>query len=508
NRWKTVSLGAVSLVLTVVCFAMLPVTFQPTVNVDSSQVQIEMPPGTTLQQTATVANRVAAFLRRTPEVENAFADIDVGSANVYLTLHKKRKMTSVEFERHYAPALRAIPDARINFASQSGAGGGRDLNVTLVGDDPDKLNLAAATLINEMRKLPELREPRINGDLRRPEMTIRPRLDLAAQLGVSTAALSQAIRIATLGEINQNSAKFSLSDRQIPIRVALAEDSRENLSAIENLPVPTATGGSVPLKLVADISFGAGPTTIRRFDQRRRLSIGADLAPGLVSGEAMKKIMALPALQHLPMGVERVPFGDQKWQAELVSNFIFAVISGIFLVFAVLVLLYKRILPPFVNMGSLLLAPLGGAIALLITGNPLSLPVFIGLLMLLGIVAKNSILLIDFAIEEISKGVPKDEAIVDAGHKRAQPIVMTTVAMVAGMLPIALSFTGDGSWRAPMGITVIGGLILSTVLTLLIVPAGFHLADSIEKWLGGFFGRILTYKPGDENRPAAPQPAE
>src|SRR3954469_3582606 len=508
NRWKTVSLGAVSLVLTVVCFAMLPVTFQPTVNVDSSQVQIEMPPGTTLQQTAAVANRVAAFLRHTPEVENAFADIDVGSANVYLTLHKKRTMTSVEFERHYAPALRAIPDARINFASQSGAGGGRDLNVTLVGDDPDKLNLAATTLINEMRKLPELREPRINGDLRRPEMTIRPRLDLAAQLGVSTAALSQAIRIATLGEINQNSAKFSLSDRQIPIRVALAEDARENLSAIENLPVPTSAGGSVPLKLVAEITFSAGPTTIRRFDQRRRLSIGADLAPGLVSGEAMKKILALPALQHLPMGVERVPFGDQKWQAELVSNFLFAVISGIFLVFAVLVLLYKRILPPFVNMGSLLLAPLGGALALLITGNPLSLPVFIGLLMLLGIVAKNSILLIDFAIEEIGRAVPKDEAIVDAGHKRAQPIVMTTVAMVAGMVPIALSFTGDGSWRAPMGITVIGGLVLSTLLTLLIVPAGFHLADSFEKGLGALFGRAPTSKPRDDTRAPEPQPAE
>jgi multidrug efflux pump subunit AcrB len=214
-------------------------------------------------------------------------------------------------------------------------------------------------------------------------------------------------------------------------------------------------------------------------------------------------------MKNLPIGVEQIPFGDQKWQAELVKNFIFAVISGIFLVFAVLVLLYKRVLPPFVNMGSLLLAPLGSALALIITHNPLSLPVFIGLLMLLGIVAKNSILLIDFAIEEMGKGVPKDEAIVDAGHKRAQPIVMTTVAMVAGMLPIAFSFTGDGSWRAPMGITVIGGLILSTVLTLVIVPAGFHLADSFEKWLAPLFGRMLTYKPGDDGTPVAePQPAE
>ncbi|MFL6856373.1 MAG: efflux RND transporter permease subunit [Allosphingosinicella sp.] len=508
NRWKTVSMGVAAFALTIFCFSRLPTTFQPPVNTDSSQIQIEMAPGTTLDQTAAVANRVAAMIKRAPQVEKAFTDIDVGSASVYLTLKKKRDMTSVEFERHYAPSLRNIPDARINFASQSGAGGGRDLNVTLVGDDPVKLNQAAVSLIAQMRKLPELREPRINGDLRRPEITIRPRLDLAAQLGVSTASLSQAIRIATLGEINQNSAKFSLSDRQIPIRVALAEDARENLGAIENLPVPTSAGGSVPLKLVADISFGAGPTQIRRFDQRRRLSIGADLAPGLVSGDAMKQIMALPAMQHLPSGVERVPFGDQKWQAELVSNFIFAVISGVFLVFAVLVLLYKRVLPPFVNMGSLLLAPLGSALALMITGNPLSLPVFIGLLMLLGIVAKNSILLIDFAIEEMGKGVPKDEAIVDAGHKRAQPIVMTTVAMVAGMVPIALSFTGDGSWRAPMGITVIGGLVLSTLLTLLIVPAGFHLADSFEKWLGPLFGRVLTYKPGDDTRAPEPQPAE
>ncbi|HEY0413579.1 MAG TPA: efflux RND transporter permease subunit, partial [Allosphingosinicella sp.] len=301
NRWKTVFLGVFALGLTVFCFGQLPTTFQPTVNTDSSQIQIEMPPGTTLQQTATIANRVAALIRRAPEVSNAFADINVGNANVYLTLNKDRKMTSVEFERHYAPMLRAIPDARINFASQSGAGGGRDLNITLVGDDPVKLNQAAVTLIAQMRKLPELREPRINGDLRRPEITVRPRLDLAAQLGVSTAALSQAIRIATLGEINQNSAKFSLSDRQIPIRVALAEDARANLSAIENMPVPTATGTSVPLKLVADISFGAGPTQIRRYDQRRRLSIGADLAPGLVSGEAMPKILALPAMKNLPI---------------------------------------------------------------------------------------------------------------------------------------------------------------------------------------------------------------
>jgi multidrug efflux pump subunit AcrB len=351
-----------------------------------------------------------------------------------------------------------------------------------------------------------VRAPRIDGDLRRPEITIKPRFDLAADMGVTTAALSQTIRIATLGDIDQNVAKFSLSDRQIPIRVLIEETARQNIATIENLPVPTVSGGSVPLKVVADIGFGSGPTEIRRYAQKRRVVVGARSAPGFVTGDAMKKINRLPAMTDLPVGVEKVDFGSAKWQAEMFMNFIVAVISGVLLVFAVLVLLYKRVLPPFVNMGSLLLAPLGGAVALHLTGNVLSMPVFIGILMLLGIVAKNSILLIDFALEEMNKGVDQMTAIVDAGHKRAQPIVMTTVAMVAGMIPTAMSLSGDAAWRAPMGITVIGGLILSTVLTLLIVPASFSLADDFEKWLGPKFGKLMT--KGDEDKAAAPQPAE
>jgi multidrug efflux pump subunit AcrB len=179
----------------------------------------------------------------------------------------------------------------------------------------------------------------------------------------------------------------------------------------------------------------------------------------------------------------------------------------VLLVFAVLVLLYRRFLAPFVNMGSLLLAPLGAVIALHLTGNPISLPVLIGILMLFGIVAKNSILLVDFAVEMINHGMPKDEAIWEAGHKRAQPIVMTTVAMVAGMLPIALSLAGDASWRAPMGVTVIGGLIFSTMLTLLLVPAYFSLAIDMEGWFAKHFTRLIGTGAHSTSR-AEPLPAE
>jgi multidrug efflux pump subunit AcrB len=471
-------------------------------------VRIELPPGSTLGQTEIIADRVATLLNKQQEVDAAFADVNVGGANIYLTLRKDRKRTSVEFERALQPQLAALADARVSFQSQSGGFSGRDITLIIGSDDPAQLYTHAQKIVHDLSGISAIRSPRIEGDMARPEIVITPRLDLAADLGVTTAALSQAIRIATLGDIDQNVAKFSLSDRQIPIRVVLAEESRRNLSTIENMPVPTASGGSVPLKAVAEIHFGAGPTEIRRYNQIRRIVIGADLAPNVVMSDAMKQINALPSYTNLPQGIRKITQGDAKWQAEMINNFIIAVLSGILLVFAVLVLLYRRIMAPFVNMGSLLLAPLGGAVALHIAGQPVSMPVFIGLLMLLGIVAKNSILLVDFAIEEIGNGVPKHEAILDAGHKRAQPIVMTTVAMVAGMVPTAISLSGDAAWRAPMGVTVIGGLILSTILTLVIVPASYSIADDIERGLAKRLGRLLTFKAGDDGKHPAPQPAE
>ncbi len=512
HRVWIVGIGVAAFATSIFLFATLPQQFQPTINSDYSQVRWELPPGSTLAQSEHISNEINDILEADKTVENAFYDVNVGGGTVYITLKKKREQTSVDWERGLQPKMAAIPDARVSFQSQSGGFSGRDLTFIIGGDDPALLERHAMKIVGEMGKLKELRSPRIEGDIPRPEIIVKPRLDLAAELGVTTSALSQTIRIATIGDIDQNAAKFSLSDRQIPIRVLLSEDSRRALATIENLPVPTSRGTTVPLKSVAEIGFGAGPTELRRYNQTRRIVIGADLAPGLVTGDAQKKIDALPAIKNMPQGVRKIIQGDAKWQAELINNFLIAVVSGLLLVFSTLVLLYRRFLSPLVNMSSLLLAPLGGLLGLLITGMEISMPVYIGLLMLLGIVAKNSILLVDFAIEEMDHGVGKMEALLDAGRKRAQPIVMTTVAMVAGMVPTALSLSGDGAWRAPMGVVVIGGLTLSTLLTLLIVPAGFSLADSIEKRLGRFFSRnLLTYRKGDDVKPhgaAAPEPAE
>ncbi|WP_324740746.1 efflux RND transporter permease subunit [Tsuneonella sp. CC-YZS046] len=510
HRVWMLGVGVGALVLTGLLMGLIPQQFQPNADQDWSQAKIEMVPGTTLEQTEAVSDEVIAVLEKQPEVARVIGVVREAGADLYITLSEKRDAKSYEFERRLTPQLQDIADARVSFVSQSdGVGSGRDITVMLTGSDSELLEKTAHTLVGQMRGIRELVAPRLDADLKRPELVIVPRFDLAAQLGVTTAALSQTIRIATMGEIDQAAAKFSLSDRQVPIRVILPKYARRDIATIKNLPVPTASGASVPLKRVAEIRFGAGPTQIQRYNQARRVIIGADLADGAVAGPAEKKIQQLPIMRNLPPGVGTAPVGEAKWQGEMIQNFINAVISGIFLVFAVLVLLYKRFVSPLVNMTSLLLAPLGGLIAIALIGQPISISVYIGILMLLGIVAKNSILLIDFAIEEMEKGVPKLEAILDAGHKRAQPIVMTTVAMTAGMVPTAISLSGDGSWRAPMGTTVIGGLILSTMLTLLIVPAGFSLADGFEKRIGpGLRRRFLTYRPGDAEPRAPAQPAE
>jgi multidrug efflux pump subunit AcrB len=488
----------------------LPTQFFPSMNSDFSMITVAMVPGTTLEQTQAVADQVSKLVYEDKDVTTALTSVREGSARLFVNLKQERSKTSQEFERGLTPIFQQIPDARISFLNigpgggAGGGGSGRAISIMLSGSNPVALNDAAASLTEQMKGVKELVAPRIAADMRRPEIIIKPRLDLAASMGVTTAALSQAIRIATIGDIDQNAAKFSLVDRQVPIRVRMSESSRRNLSSIQNLPVPTSTGGSVPLSSVADVGIGSGPVSVQRYNQSRRVFIGADLAPGVVKGDAMAAIHKLPVMVNLPAGVSNAPFGEDRWQAEMGASFGKALVAGVLLVFSVLVLLYHRFISPLVNMGSLFLAPLGGLLALAMFGQPISITVFIGILMLFGIVAKNSILLVDFAIDEMARGTSRFDAIIEAGHKRAQPIVMTTVAMTAGMIPTAISVSGDGAWRAPMGTVVIGGLILSTLLTLLIVPAGFSLADGLEKRIGPRLrGSLLTYKPEDSYPDAA-----
>src|SRR5215469_8498933 len=513
HRWKTVFAGLAFLAVSIAGVFLMPTSFVPEDDLGASWLMIELPPGVRLEDTSRISAAAYRVLARQPEVLNVVEalgqsddGVRTGELDIQLVPRSQRTLSQHDWEDRVIKELKQIPDAQMHF-QRGGDDSGRDISIYITGDDPVAAERSARELVAQMQKLPELRDARINNDMPRPEILVKPHLDLASQLGVTVEAISETIRIATLGDLDQNSAKFSLADRQVPIRVSLIEDSRKNLSTLENLPVPTIGGGAVPLKAVADISFGEGPTRIRRYNQSRRFSVEADLTPGTAFGTAMKKINALPVLKNMPQGVHRVDVGQARWMNELAINFLVAVATGTLLVFAVLVLLFGRVLQPTTILLTLPFSLGGALLALFLTGYSLGLSVMIGFLMLMGIVAKNAILLVDFAIEEMRAGKDRLTAIREAGHKRARPIVMTTVAMIAGMLPVALGWGGDTEFRAPMAIAVIGGLTTSTALTLVMVPAIFTLLDDLERWLAPKFGRVLAPQPEPVASASKPQAA-
>ena len=506
HRWKTILFGVAFFAASIVGLGLIPKTFVQNSDSSSASLSIELPPGVQLADTEKVADRAYRIIARQPYVkgidESVGGNGSVRSANLYISLvpPSQRPVSQDQWQNEMLAKLRSIPNAQMYFQNFNGDSDGHDITIDLTGDNLRLLEHTAHKVMGEMAALPDLRDVSSEDGLPRPEIRIRPRFDLAAELGVTVADISQTIRIATLGDLLQNDAKFTLPDRQVPILVNLKRSARTNLNTLENLPVPTANGGSVPLKAVADFGFGQGPTEIHSRDQRLRIAIDADLN-GVQLGKAMKQIHALPTLRHLPPGVHLAETGNARLMSELFTDFLIAMGTGILMVFAVLVLLFARVLQPITILSALPLS-IGGAVgALFITGKPLSLGVMIGFLMLMGIVAKNSILLVDFAIEEMRAGKDRFTALLEAGHKRARPIVMTTVAMVAGMLPVAFAI-GD-AFRAPMAIGVIGGLITSTALTLVVVPAGFTLIDDIERWIAPRVARVIIAEP---QGPAA-QPA-
>jgi multidrug efflux pump subunit AcrB len=367
----------------------------------------------------------------------------------------------------------------------------------VTGTDNQKVVETAAQLTSEVRTIPYLANVVNGASLDRPEIQIKPRPVIAAELGVSTESLSEVIRIATLGDVDANLAKFNAADRQVPIRVQLDEQARASLQTLQTLKVKTGRGDAVPLVTVADVTLGKGPSSIERYDRLRRVAIGADLVGTDALGIALSALYKLPAAKDLPPGVVLRESGDVEVMSETFASFGLAMGAGVMMVYSVLVILFGSFLQPITILLSLPLS-IGGAIfALLLTGRPISLPVFIGFLMLMGIVTKNAIMLVDFAIVQKRAGVPRKIAITEAGRKRARPIVMTTIAMIGGMFPSALALGAGGEFRSPMAIAVIGGLLLSTVLSLVFVPAFFMVMDDIGTFFAWLFGRFVG--PRDEH---------
>jgi len=476
---------------------LLPTGFIPPDDLSQTQVYLSLPPGSTFEQTYAAAEKAREIVQRHPHVKLVYTAVGGGSAGgdpfapqgaaevrkatltINLTPRGERggvRKQAVEGELR--DALAAIPGVRVNV----GLGGANDKYILVLASENGPLLAEHARLVErELRSIPGIGNVVSTASLVRPELTVRPDFARAADLGVTSAAIADTLRIATAGDYDQGLAKLNLSQRQVPIVVALPPAARQDMALLERLTVPGAHG-PVPIGNVARLAVDGGPAEIDRYDRLRNINFEISLN-GQALGEVEKQALALPSLANLPPGVIRTTVGDAEAMNELFQSFALAMLTGVLCIYVVLVLLFRDFVQPGTILAALVLSVPGAFLALFVAQSALSMPSMIGLIMLMGIATKNSILLIDYVIlARRDHGLNRWDALLDAGRKRARPIVMTTVAMGAGMLPIALGIGTDPSFRAPMAIVVIGGLITSTFLSLLVIPVVYTYVDDMRAW--------------------------
>ena len=392
------------------------------------------------------------------------------------------------FEQTVLQDFASIPNARVAVLNENGS---KALTFSLASSHPDDLAQTANALEKQMRELNILKEVSSTTPVPHSEYVITPRTEDAARFGVSTDMIAETGRVATLGDLNSNLAKINLDGRQIPLRVQLNAGAKADGAMIGQLLVPNSEGVMLPISAVADVSFSAGPASILRYDRQRQITLEANLNQATL-GQGLDAVEQLPALKNLPKTVQRFDTGDAELLGEMFDSFLMAMVFGAMVVLGVLVLLFRTVLQPITIMVALPLSIFGACLALWLTGESLSLPSVIGILMLSGIVGKNGILLVDCIIETIAQGKSRHEAILEAAQQRAKPIVMTSMAMIAGMLPLVLGFGAGNAFREPMAVAVIGGLLASTALSLLFVPVVYVLIDDLEQSITPKLRRLLT----------------
>ncbi len=513
HRFITVILGLLVFAAAMAGASILPTGFLPPSDTARSLLVVELPPGSRLADTQELTDNIAERLRKRPEVESVFVDggrtppdtTDIRKAALTINYvpKGKRSLSQQQLEQAISRELAGLPDFRFWFLDDNGQ---RNVTFIVTGQESNTVANVAAELAFQMQRLPMVANIVSNATLNRPELRIRPRRDLAVRLGVTTESLSETIRVATIGDVSPALARFDAGDRIVPIRVQLEEFARTDRQILEQLRVPSPRGFLVPLMALADFSFGEGPIGIDRHDRRRQASVQADLVTGKALSDASDAVKALPMMKNLPPGISVEEGGDAELQTELFEGFFEAMRNGLTMVYVVLALLFASLLQPLTILFSLPLSVAGAMMALLLMNLPITTPVVIGILMLMGIVSKNAIMLVDFAVEAIHHGMDRTAAIIDAGKKRARPIVMTTIAMAAGMAPSALGFGMGGEFRSPMAIAVVGGLLVSTFLSLLFVPAFFTMMDDLGILSGRLFGRFIgaADEPEPAHAPAAP----
>ncbi|MES2300234.1 MAG: efflux RND transporter permease subunit [Pseudomonadota bacterium] len=496
RRKLTMVLASVFFIGSLALTPFLQTAFIPAGDGSTTTITLELPPGSALADSAAAAERARQLIMQEKGVREVYSLVGDGSAaravlSVGLPERGARERSQKQINAALRERLTDLAGARVNVVDGDA---GDELTFQLSGEDPAALSAAVLNIQRETRSIAGLGRIYSNISLVRPELIITPDFASAAALGVTADGIGETLRVATAGDYDHALSKLNLPDRQVPIRVRLPEASRQDLALLGQLAVP-GKNGNVPLSAVASLRIDSAPARIERRDRSRKVVIHVGLN-GQDENEVMDKIKQLPGMRNLPASVKREKLGDAERIGELFSSFMLAILIGVLCIYMVLVLLFKKVMQPLTVMAALPLS-IGGAFgALLVAGSSLSMPSLLGLLMLMGISGKNSILLVEYTIRvRRDRGLDRISALLDACHKRSQPIIMTSMAMGAGMLPIAIGFGADASFRAPMAIAVIGGLITSTVLSLLVIPVLYTYIDDLMLWSARRFGRRASATP-------------
>jgi multidrug efflux pump subunit AcrB len=477
HRRTTIGLSAAFFVLTLGLIALLPTSFVSASDRNQTTLTLTLEPGTRLEAAAQIAGQATRLVVGIPEVRHVF--MTIGDAGSDTSSSEVNKATLAVSLTPRAERSRQLPGTRV---SVLGMGSGQTLDVTLASDDAAALARSTQAVLKDLRGIQGIGNVSDSSALQRPEVQVKPDPVRMAEQGVTTDAIANVLRVATNGDYAVQLPKFNLAQRQIAVRVKVDDATRTDLDAIGQLRVAGRTG-AVPLASVAELSLGSGPAQIGRLDRMRNVTLSIELGR-YATGDLNKLVQALPSLRNLPVGVHQLSTGDAERMTDLFSSFGLAMAIGVLCIYCVLVLLFHDFMQPATILAALPLSTGGAFLALWITHSGFSMSSVIGLLMLMGIVTKNSILLVEYAVVAYrNQGMTRLDALMDACHKRARPILMTTIAMVVGMLPIALGIGSDSSFRGPMAIVVIGGLITSTVLSLLVIPVVFTYVDDLLLWI-------------------------
>ncbi|MBF2015658.1 MAG: efflux RND transporter permease subunit [Rivularia sp. T60_A2020_040] len=484
HRMTTVLLALAFFIGSLMLVPLIPKGLVDAADIGISTLSVELAPGSTLADTKRVVTQATNLIQQNPGVESVLSTENVGSASLTIRLKPKeeRELSQTELEEQIRPQFAQIPGARISFQSTGTVGGRKDLTIVLQSENPQALKQAADDLEKQMRTVPGLVEASSSASLVKPEILVVPDPQRAADLGVTVQSIARTATLATIGDNDANLAKYNLSDRQIPIRVQIDPQAREDITNIKNLQVPSQNGGLVPLLAVADIRFGSGAATINRFDRMRQVSVEANLQ-GISLGDGLTAVNELPAMKNLPAEVTQRSAGDAEIMEEIFGRFGTALGLAIMMIYAILVLLYNNFLHPITIMVALPLCLGGTLLALMIAQKALGLYALIGIVLLIGIVTKNSILLVDYTIMGLEQGKKQRQALIDAGLSRLRPILMTSLSTIAGTFPLALGLGAGAEVRQSMGVAVIGGFSTSTLLTLVVVPVLFTYIDNFQYWI-------------------------